>query len=90
VSSILGAESARSISSLSLPVRLEHRSGEHQGLKARPHALNRFALARKEFIVHFWPSPALAPAKGKRETAAWAFRSKRGPGLTPTSSPRNY
>jgi hypothetical protein len=25
----------------------------NQGLKARPHALNRFALARKRFIAHF-------------------------------------
>ena len=34
---------------------IEHRSGEQrcpsQGLKARPHALNRFALARKRFIL---------------------------------------
>jgi hypothetical protein len=25
----------------------------NQGLKARPHALNRFALARNNFIAHF-------------------------------------
>src|SRR5258708_25095695 len=29
----------------------------NQGLKARPHALNRFALARKRFIAHFCPFP---------------------------------
>src|SRR5262249_24856137 len=29
----------------------------NQGLKARPHALNRFAIARKRFIAHFLPSP---------------------------------
>src|SRR5262249_33732202 len=29
----------------------------NQGLEARPHALNRFALARKRFIAHFLPSP---------------------------------
>src|SRR5262245_45861451 len=33
----------------------------NQGLKARPHALNRFALARKRFIAHFSiiPPPSL-------------------------------
>src|SRR5215510_16203639 len=29
----------------------------NQGLKARPHALNRFALAHNRFIAHFRPSP---------------------------------
>jgi hypothetical protein len=29
----------------------------NQCLKARPHALNRFALARKRFIAHFCPFP---------------------------------
>ena len=36
---------------------IEHRSGgsvrHNQGLKARPHALNRFALADNRFIAHF-------------------------------------
>src|SRR5262249_2378856 len=38
-----------------------------QGLKARPHALNRFTLARKRFIAHFLPSPRpLRPANVPR------------------------
>jgi hypothetical protein len=45
---------------------IEHRSGQsfrpNQGLKARPHALNRFALARKRFIAFYWlAAPPMLP-----------------------------
>jgi hypothetical protein len=40
---------------------IAHCNCHNQGLKARPHALNRFVLARKRFIAHFRSPPAVAP-----------------------------
>jgi hypothetical protein len=45
------------LAGLACPLGLSTAAGSsvrpNQGLKARPHALNRFALARKGFIAHF-------------------------------------
>jgi hypothetical protein len=51
-----GSSSHRDAADLGPPASAAAAGGSvclNQGVKARPHALNRFALARKRFIPHF-------------------------------------